>query len=67
MCEGCRVKMGYVTYGGGKGGGGKKNVQVERAGLKNRENCNMSRETGGEQKKKKYIYIYTRKGIPKET
>lgn len=50
MCEGCRVKMGYVTYGGK--GGRHKNAQVERAVLKNREKRNMSRETGGEQKKK---------------
>jgi hypothetical protein len=33
MCEGCRVKMGYVTYRRG-GGEVKKSVQVERVGLK---------------------------------
>jgi hypothetical protein len=55
MCEGPRVKMGYVTYGES----GKKNSK-RRVGLKKQRGIYRRRKTGGEEKK------YTREGIPRE-
>ena len=57
MCEGSRVKMGYVTYGVG----GKKNSET-KVQLKN-----IEEHTRGEIQEAQREEKYTREGIPKET